>query len=45
MGLVLGIMFAVICLIAIAAVHSIDYMHTKHPEYKGEDLFEEGKGA
>jgi len=37
------ISFALVTMIAIAMVQGIDYMEKNHPDYKGEDLFDEEK--
>lgn len=33
----------IIAMIAFSWINGIDYMHKNHPDYKGEDLFEEDK--
>lgn len=33
--------FTIVMLVAIVWVNGIDYMHENHPDYKGEDLFDE----
>ena len=38
-GLIISIAVAVI--ISVLWVHGIDYMKENHPDYKGEDLFDE----
>jgi len=39
------IIFAIICIVLLPVawlwVTRIDYMHKNHPDYKGEDLFDE----
>jgi len=37
--IVFGIMFIVVLIISWRWVVGIDYMHNKHPDYKGDDLF------
>jgi hypothetical protein len=33
--------FTIVMLVAISWINGIDYMHKNHPDYKGEDLFDE----
>jgi hypothetical protein len=35
----------IIAMIAFSWINGIDYMHKNHPDYKGEDLFEEEEQA
>lgn len=37
----IGIIYLITLIIAILWVYGIDYMHKNHPDYKGEDLFDE----
>jgi nitric oxide reductase large subunit len=37
------LLFVIISLIAWKWIKAIDYMHKNHPDYKGEDLFDEDK--
>ena len=41
MVLVIGIILTISSVIAWRWVKGIDYMHKNHPDYKGEDLFDE----
>ena len=43
MGLIIGIVgsFILAAMVAIFWVRGIDYMKENHPDYKGEDLFNE----
>lgn len=45
MSIVISIvsLFVITSLIAWRWVKGIDYMHKNHPDYKGEDLFDEDK--
>ena len=35
----------IIAMVAFSWINGIDYMHKNHPDYKGEDLFEEEEQA
>jgi len=41
MGLVIGLIIAAATLVSWRWVKGIDYMIKNHPDYKGEDLFDE----
>lgn len=41
MLLIIAIIFIILTPISILWVRGIDYMQTNHPDYKGEDLFDE----
>ena len=41
MFVVIGIILIVVIPVSLLWVNGIDYMHTNHPDYKGEDLFGE----
>lgn len=43
--IIILILFGVTFVIVHNWINGIDYMHTNHPEYKGEDLFDEDVDA
>lgn len=43
MFVVIGIILIVVIPVSLLWVNGIDYMHKNHPDYKGEDLFDEDK--
>ena len=44
MWIVYLVMFLVVTVISLLWVSGIDYMQKNHPDYKGEDLFNEEEG-